>query len=123
MAADTQALIRVADLPDVRILLDELDARRAAMKHADDFGIDVAAVVDLICPPPCQTCKGTGVRDALVPRWCPACRGRSQHTLHDRVDSVVRLLDGDYESVLDVPNAIEALRAIVADLAKPGVTP
>lgn len=58
--ASAQALIRVADLPDVRILLDELDARRAAMKHADDLGIDVAAVIRLICPPVCETCKGSG---------------------------------------------------------------
>lgn len=113
----------------------ELRTRRAAMKHADDLGIDVAAVMALICPPVCETCKGTGKvpsRRTVVEgrleavtlgrdddwRPCPACHGRSQHTLHDRIDNVLRIVDDPDESYEDIGHALEA---ILADVAK--VTP
>ena len=134
MASDTQALIRVADLPDVRILLDELDARRAAMKHADDLGIDVAAVARLICPPICETCRGTGFiaghdprcdgtcKDCLgcpVQASCPDCHGRPKQTLHDRLAELHDLLcsiaghiDPEYSWGRDMNTAIEWASAL-----------
>ena len=95
----------------------ELTARRAVMKHADDLGIDVAAVTRLICPPVCETCKGQF--DGKMPGWkygsnwdwvpCPECHGRSRHTLHDRIEEL-RYADSD-----------GPLDRLLADVAK--VTP
>lgn len=114
MAILTPIPFRMMDLPEVQALCDELNARRAAMKHADDLGIDVDAVTKLICPPPCTVPHGR--------EECPDCNGRSQHTLHDRLDDVLGILSQG--AVLDVvEDAIERLTAIVDDLAKPGVTP
>lgn len=90
----------------------ELLARRAAMKRADDLGIDVAAVTRLICPPVCETCKGRGRTPEWSiwnPRGCPDCHGRSRHTLHDRIEEL-RYADSD-----------GPLDRLLADVAK--VTP
>lgn len=71
-------------------LMAELEQRRAAMKYADDLGIDVDKLVRLICPPPCETCKGSErVLHLGVEHYCPDCHGRPKATLYDRLDTAM----------------------------------
>ena len=100
----------------------ELLARRTAMKHADDLGIDVDKVARLICPPVCETCNDSG---RVHYEWggkagtsdsCPTCHGRPKWTLHDRLDTLRAALDNNLALRDDSPYTIDAILADVAEV-------